>query len=282
MALIEELKIFLKHILYWICSFIGFSFFFFLFGLKEVVVFGKNLYLPLLSENSLSLVFGPSLHLTLLSPSSFSVQVFNQIRYDLLPSNVQLIVTNPMSAFVAQMSISLLLGFLFTTPLLIYKVITYLRPALLLREKKAILWSLPPFVLLFFTGCAFSYLFLIPETFKIFYPFATSMGVIPFFSIDKFIQYVFVFMIGAGLMFLLPLFVILLSFLGIIKAEFWIEKWRFALVFFLILSAIISPDVVTMILLSVSLQTLYFLGCSLAKKFNNNNAINKKVELIEN
>ncbi len=268
MNFLAEFKIFVNNILYWIYSFVGFSLFFFIFGSKDVMIFGRSLYLPLPSENSFSLFFGRSLYLPLLSENSFSVQVFNRIRQDLLPSNVQLVVTNPISAFAAQISLSLLLGFLFTTPLLIYKIITYIHPALLPREKRAVLWSIPVFVFLFFAGCLFSYYFLIPETFKILYPFATSMGVVPFFSIDKFIQYVSGLMIGIGLMFLLPLFVILLSFLGIINADFWIKKWRFAVMFFLILSAIITPDVIAMIALFIPLIGLYLAGCFFAKKFS--------------
>src|SRR3990167_4976447 len=98
MTLFEELKIFIKNILHWIYSFVGFSFFFFIFGLKKVVIWGKDYFLPLPTE------------------ISFSVQVFNKIRSDLLPLNVQLVVTNPMSAFVSQMLLSILLSFLFSNP----------------------------------------------------------------------------------------------------------------------------------------------------------------------
>ena len=236
MTLLEELKIFVKNILHWIYSFVAFSLFFFLFP----------------------------------TDNSFTVQVFNQIRQDLLPSGVQLIVTNPMSAFVLQILISILLSFLLTIPFFIYKIILYLQPALLPHEKKAVLWSLFPSTFLFFAGCVFSYFFLIPATFKILYPYATIMGLLPFFSLNEFIYYVFSLMFGVGLMFLMPLFMILLSFTGIIKAEFWRRKWRHALLFFLILSAIITPDGtgITMVMLFIPLTALYFIGYLFAKRSN--------------
>jgi sec-independent protein translocase protein TatC len=264
MALLKELKIFIKHILYWIFSFIGFSFFFFLFGLEEVTIFGKNYFLPLPSENS------------------FSVQVFNKIQYDLLPPGVRLVVTNPMSAFISQILLSMLLSFLLTTPFFIYKIITYLRPALLLHERKAVLWSLLPIVFLFFLGSMFSYFFLIPATFKILYPYATSIGAVPFFSIDEFIHYVFGLMFAVGLMFLFPIFMVLLSFTGIIRADFWRRNWRYALLFFLISSAIITPDGtgITMMMLFIPEAVLYFAGYVFANKFNRH-TINEKVELVK-
>lgn len=252
MTLIEELKIFLKSILHWIYCFICFSLFFFLFGLKTVTISGKNYLLPMPDANSLS------------------VQIFNLVRHNLLPPDVQLIVTNPMSAFVLQILLALLLSFLVTVPLFIYKIITYLQPALLPHERKAVLWSLLPFVFLFFTGCAFSYFFIIPATFRVLYPYAIMIGAVPLFSIDEFIYYVFGLMIAVGAMFLLPMFMILLSIMGIIEAQFWRSKWRYALLFSLILSAIITPDGtgITMVMLFLPLAVLYFAGYIFASKLS--------------
>ena len=253
MTLIEELKIFLKNILHWIYAFFGFSFFFFIFGPKEVSFLGREYLLLLPTENS------------------FSVQVFNKIRSDLIPPDVLIIVTNPMSAFVSQILLSIMLSFLLTIPIFLYKFILYLQPALLPHERKVVLWSLLPFVLLFFAGSAFAYLFLIPATFNVLYPYATTLGVVPFFSLDEFVYYVSSLMIGVGVMFLLPIFMILLSYVEIIKYEFWIKMWRYALLFFLVLSAIITPDGtgITMIMLFLPLTLLYFLGCFFSKKLSN-------------
>ncbi len=251
--------------MYWILSFIGFSFFFFAFGLKKVVIFGENYFLPLPTENS------------------FSVQVFKKVSRDLLPSDVQLVATNPMSAFISQILLSLLLSFLLTVPFFLYKIIMYLRPALLLNERKAVVWSLLPFAFLFFSGAAFSYFFLIPTTFKLLYPYAAIIGAIPFFSIDEFIYYVFGLTIATGTMFLLPLFMALLSLLRIIPAEVWLRNWRYACFFFLVLAAVITPDGtgVTMILLFIPLALLYFTGYFFAAKLSNRNVDNKKVELAK-
>jgi len=114
----------------------------------------------------------------------------------------------------------------------------------------------------------FSFFFLIPATFKVLYPYAESINAIPFFSVDEFIYYVFGLMVTVGLIFLLPLFMVLLSLMGIIEASFWIKKWRPALLFFLVLSAIITPDGtgITMIMLFLPLASLYFMGCVFAKK----------------
>lgn len=252
MDILNEIHIFIKNIAYWIFALLGSSLFFFLFGLKQVEISGRNFLLPILSSNS------------------FSVEAFLKIRHDLLPPGVQLITTNPMSAVVSQILFSLLLGFLITVPVFIYEVISYLNPALLPHEKKVVLWSLIPFVVLFFSGCLFSYFYLIPATFRVLYPFATVMGANPLFSLDEFIYYIIGLMVSVGVMFLLPLFMILLSYLRIIRGPFWQTKWRYALLLFLILSAIITPDGsgITMIMLFLPLGALYFAGCFFAVKFS--------------
>ncbi|MCX6751588.1 MAG: twin-arginine translocase subunit TatC [Candidatus Nomurabacteria bacterium] len=258
MTILDELKKFFKNIMYWVFSFLGFSILFFSFGLKNVVLFGKNLILPLPAENS------------------FSVIIFNKIQTDLLPPNVHLVVTDFLSGFTAQIILSLLLAFIITFPFLLYRVIKYLSPALFEHEKKAILKAILPSSFLFFIGCAFAYYFVIPMTFKILFPYATIISATPFFSVDQFISSIVSLMFAVGIMFLLPLLMILLSFLGIVDGAFWQNKWRHMLLFFTILTAIITPDGtgVTMIILLVPMVLLYSIGCIFTNKF-------KKVELIE-
>lgn len=264
MELLREFQILVNNILYWIIAFISASAFLFFFGLKDVLISGRHYLVPLPSE------------------TSFSTMMFLRVRLDLLPPGVELITTNPMSALVTQISFSLLLGFLVTLPAFLYEIIKYLNPALLPREKIVVLFSLIPFVLLFLSGCAFAYTYLIPTTFKILYPFATEMGASPLFSLDEFIQYVIALLIGVGLMFLLPLYMILLSFLGIINSSFWWTKWRYALLFFLVLSAIMTPDGtgITMLMLFLPLMFLYFAGCFFAGLLRVKNSNQEKVEFI--
>jgi sec-independent protein translocase protein TatC len=250
MTILQELRIFIKHILHWIYYFVGFSFFFFVFGIQKAVIYGRTFFVPMLSEDSIS------------------VQVFNRVRQDVLPDNVQILVTNPMSGFLSQVSLAIFLAFLVTVPLFIYKVTLYLRPALHSHERKVLGWILWPTVFLFFSGCAFSYVFLVPATFSVLYPFATKIGAVTFFGLDEFIYYVFSLTFYVGIMFLLPLFMIMLSVVGIVKSEAWLSVWRYAILFFLVLSAAITPDGtgITMALLFIPLAFLYFAGYYFAKR----------------
>ena len=148
MTLLQELKILIKNIAPWLYSLIGFSLFFSAFGLHKVVIYGRNLILPIPSGDS------------------FAVQAFKVIERDFLPSGVQLIVTDPWSGFITQLQIVITLSFLVTFPFLLYKIIKYLSPALFEHEKRIILKSVVMFTVLFMLGCLFAYYFMIPLTFK--------------------------------------------------------------------------------------------------------------------
>ncbi|MBP9715210.1 MAG: twin-arginine translocase subunit TatC [Candidatus Pacebacteria bacterium] len=238
MTILEEFKEFIKHILSSIYLMLIFSFLFFIVPIKDGY--------------------------------SFTVLVFRQMEFDFLPSGVALIVTNPMSAFVSQVMISLLLAFIITFPFFLFKIIKYLTPALFAHEKKIILKFLIPANLLFLGGCIFSYTLLVPITFKALYPFTVALGAIPFFAVNEFISYVLGLLIATGVIFLLPLFMILLSYAHIVPPIFWRTKSKYFLFSFLIFSALITPDGtgITMILLFLPMMCLYLLGSFLTGKLD--------------
>lgn len=252
MTLIEELAVFAKNILHCVYAFAAFSLFFFSCGLTTVTVSGREYSVPFPMERS------------------FSVEMFTRMKADLLPPGVQLVVTDPMNAFVSQIVLSLFLGAFATFPFFLHRFILYVRPALFPRERMMLLLCIFPSAALFFSGAVFAYLFLVPATFKVLYPYAIVLGVIPFFTVNEFIYYVFSMAAVTGVMFLLPIFMALASFTGIVSSDFWADAWRYAVVLFLLLSAAVTPDGtgVTMILLFLPLAALYGLGYLLARHFS--------------
>lgn len=203
------------------------------------------------------------------SPNSLSVQFLGMIRSDLVPQGADLILTSPISGFLVQMGVALFLGFLATFPILIFHICGFIFPALHEKERKAIVRVLIPSAILFFLGCIFSYSFLIPFTFDILYSFTLSVGALPFFELNNFLSLVFGLMMATGILFLLPVFMVLLSIIGIIKPEFWKKQSSYAILFFVIISAIITPDGtgITLLILTVLLTILYFIGYFLSKMF---------------
>lgn len=251
MNIFQELKELGKSILAWFYVFLILTGIAFTIGLKKITFLNKDVLLPFPTINS------------------FSAKFFEIIQKDLLPQGVDLIVTNPLSAFLAQISVSVFLAFTISFPFLLYRIIGYISPALYNKEKKAFLKILFPSFLLFIIGSLFAYFVLIPPTFKILYSYTSAMGAIPFFSVREFVSSVFVLIFVVGVLFLLPIFMLLLTKLGIIKRDFWKKNWRYAISIFLIFSAIITPDGtgVTMLLLSIPLAILYFIGVVISRRY---------------
>jgi len=240
MEFLQELEKLQKSLFSFLTVFLFFTIFFFAFGPKGLL---------------------PTQH-------SFSVLFFQQIQKDLVPFEVELVALNPLSAFLAQVIVSLFLAFIASLPFFLYGFTKYFSPVFSQQEKKQILKILFPSFFLFIIGCLFAYFILIPTTLKILYGFPVVMGVIPFFVVNEFIFFVLGIMLISGIMFLLPIFMVLLSWVGIIKKDFWKNNWRYAVSTFLIFSAIITPDGsgITMLMLSVPLSSLYFLGYCLTAK----------------
>lgn len=250
MTLLKELKEFLKSILLWVYFFLGFTIFFFGFGLKQVEILGKEFFLPV-----------PTIY-------SFAVQFFKYLQQNLLPPQVEIVVFNPLNALLAQLMIGLFLAFMLTFPLLLYRVIKFIFPALYQKERKAVSKIVIFSVILFILGCVFAYFILIPLTFRIFYSFALVLGASPLFAAHEFVSLTFILAIVSGIMFQIPIFMVLLSYLGLVDAIFWKKNCKYICFGFLIFSAIITPDGtgVTMLLLFFPLASLYLLGYSLIPK----------------
>ena len=231
--------------------------FFFGFGLKQIEVLGKGLFLPV-----------PTIY-------SFSAQFFKYLKQSLLPSQVEIVVLNPLNAFLAQIMIALSLAFILTFPILLYRLIKFISPALYKKEKKAVSKVVIFSVILFISGCLFSYFILIPSTFKILYSFATVLEASPLFTAYEFVNLTFVLAIAVGIMFQIPIFMVFLSRLGLVSSGFWKNNCKYIFLGFLIFSAIITPDGtgVTMLILFFPLAGLYLLGYSLIPK--------KKQEKVE-
>jgi len=240
----EEAKKLKDLVIWWLTALVVVACFFFFFSTATAHLFGMDFSIPSPSENS------------------FAIQFFKMMQADLLPSGVVLVAMGPLSALNTEGAISFLLAFLCTFPFFLCKLMWYVFPALRKSERYMFLVALLPTMLLFAGGVLFAYYFVIPPTLKALYAYTSVTGASAFFSIDSFVSSVVTFMVVTGILFLLPVFMIALSFLGIISRGFWMEKWRYSLLIFLIFSAIITPDGsgVSMMLLSLPLSGLYAIG----------------------
>ena len=161
------------------------------------------------------------------------------------------------SMFLIKWFISFASGFIIALPYLIYQVWKFVAPGLKINEKRFAL----PFVFFAFTsfiaGVSFGYFVLIPFSLEFFSGIAAP-HVENNFSIQYYFSFLTWLMIGAGVIFQLPVVSLVLSSIGVLTPAFMRHYRRHSIVTILILSSFITPpDPVSMLIMSFPLVILY-------------------------
>lgn len=155
--------------------------------------------------------------------------------------------------------VALLAGFIFSCPIIMYELLSFVLPALKSNEKKYLFSFLPIMVFLFFAGVAFSYFILLPVAI----PFLTSfMGIETAVRPANYISFTTNMLFWIGVVFEMPLIIFILARLGLITAKQLLKNWRQAIVVCAVLAMIITPtvDPLNMTILMVPLIALFFLS----------------------
>lgn len=160
-----------------------------------------------------------------------------------------LIVTSPLDGFYLHIKVAFVVGVIVTSPVWLYQLWAFVAPGLYTREKRWTYTFLGTAVPLFLLGTYFALLvmgrglhFLIGMV-----PGNTSA----LFTADTYIAYFIAMVLGIGLCFELPLFLVMLNLVGILTHERF-RKWRRVMIFAVFLFAGIaspSPDPITMLML---------------------------------
>jgi len=161
------------------------------------------------------------------------------------------------SMFLIKWFISFASGFIMALPYLIYQFWKFVAPGLKINEKRFAL----PFVFFAFTsficGLVFGYFVLVPFSLEFFSGIAAP-HVENNFSIQYYFSFITWLLIGAGVIFQLPVVSLVLSTIGILTPAFMRHYRRHSIVVILILSSFITPpDPVSMLIMSFPLVLLY-------------------------
>ncbi len=169
----------------------------------------------------------------------------------------------PTEGFIVKLKLSLMGGLILSSPAIFYNFWRFVAPGLYPKEKRFIIPIVITSTFSFLIGAGFS-LLILPHATNFFLSF--SMGIIDnTWSFGSYVDFVIRIMLAFGLVFELPLVIYFLVRLGIVTPEFLRSKRRYAIIIFLILSAVISPpDIFTMVVLAIPLTVLYELSILIA------------------
>jgi sec-independent protein translocase protein TatC len=152
-------------------------------------------------------------------------------------------------------------------PILVYQIVVFIKPALSEKIRKNLSLLTIVFFILFAGGVAFSYKLMIPVAVK--WLLGQGTGLTQILSVNKYVSFIGWFLVGAGIMFEMPLVLLFLIKADIITVAQLRRQWRVVYIVILLLCAIITPDwsPVTMGVLAVPMILLYELALLFARLF---------------
>ena len=162
-------------------------------------------------------------------------------------------------------------GLIATLPLILYQTLKFILPGLTKKEKRLIAPAVISSAILFFIGISFSLWILIPASLKFLVTYGADV-VEPIWSIERYLDFVFLLMISSGLAFQLPVLQLILGTLGLINSKRMLSSWRWVVISSALAGAILTPstDPITMLLLTSAISGLFLIGVgivSLTEKF---------------
>lgn len=180
----------------------------------------------------------------------------------------------PFGQLFLYMQIALIGGTILSIPNVFYQLWKFISPALKHNEKKYISLIVIFSTICFLAGIAFAYFIMIPITLK----FAAQFGSAEIennFAVAEYFSIIVSIMLGAALVFELPMLSFLLSKIGILTPQIMRKYRKHSIIVILILAAILSPgtDPVAQILLAIPLTVLYEISIFVSKIFSKKKAI---------
>lgn len=173
---------------------------------------------------------------------------------------VKLIYLSPPEAFMANVRLAIISGFIVSLPVTVYELSAFIFPGLTRSEKIFYLSVLFGIVLLFGSGVVFAYFVVFPLALRFFLQFAAAQ-LEPRFTISEYISFTLSFHLAFGVVFQLPLLTWALGKLGLLTTEFLRRHRKVAILIMLIVSAVITPpDIISQVLLVLPLLLLYEIG----------------------
>lgn len=175
--------------------------------------------------------------------------------------NVKFVIVSPAEGFTAVMRLSILLGLFLGLPVLLREVFWFVGPALTSRQRLVLIPITLVSYLLFLGGVIFAYFAVLPLSIAFLIGF-TPAGIQPMLSIDRYIGFASLLIFSMGLVFQVPVVLLLSSLFGLLQRAQLTSQRRYAILVCFVVAAVITPsvDIMTQSVLGGTLFLLFELG----------------------
>jgi sec-independent protein translocase protein TatC len=172
-------------------------------------------------------------------------------------------------AMVVWFKVSLLCGIVLASPIILYQFWAFVGAGLYPHEKRYIYLFFGPSLVLFVGGILLCQFVVLPGAVKALLKFNEILGLDPDIRMTEWLGLAIILPLVFGVSFQTPLVMVFLNRIGLFSAGDYLTKWRHALFFLALFSAIITPtpDVITLLYLLVPMFGLYMLGIAICHYF---------------
>ena len=176
----------------------------------------------------------------------------------------KLVYTNPIDPFNLYIKLALMAGLFLASPYVLLQLWLFISPGLYRNEKRYV-W---PFVILtsglFISGGLFAYKLAFPPALHFLLEFGRRFQ--PMVTINEYFSIAMTIIVGVGLVFELPVIILVLSLFGIVTPKFLLRNLRYAVLVTAVAAAAIAPtpDLATLFILWIPMVGLYILSIGLS------------------
>lgn len=173
---------------------------------------------------------------------------------------------SPTDPFFITLKLAITTGFVLASPVVVYQIWAFLAPALLPSERKVIVPSLYLGVVLFLGGVLMAYRVVLPVTLEFTMGFQTQF-LEQNIVVGPYMAMVTRLLLAFGVVFELPVVILILSAMGLVTPEFLAAKRRHAIAAITVVASVLTPgDVITVtLMMMVPLTLLYELSIVLSR-----------------
>lgn len=184
-----------------------------------------------------------------------------------LPLNQHMIATQVASSFFVPLELTFYVALFLGIPLFLYQLWAFVAPALYRHEKKLIWPLLLLSIVLFYLGVGFAYFIILPIIFK-FLLQTIPAGILLSPDIASYLDFTLKLLGVFGLIFEVPMLVVLLIWIGLVTRAQLIRFRPYAIVSAFVLGMLLGPpDVISQTLFALPLWLLFEIGIFLARYF---------------